>query len=82
MVLFWAAITPQGKQNRTNKSIADIVTFSNFMYTYFNQSDSKENQKAGSWLTEEDLGMEECNQLLNTAKTADKTEGPYKWMLR
>ncbi len=82
MVLFWAAITPQGKQNRTNKSIADIVTFSNFMYTYLNQSDSKENQKVGSWLTEEDLGMEECNQLLNTAKTADKTEGPYKWMLR
>ncbi len=41
------------------------------MYTFFNLSDSKENQKAGSWLTEEELGMEEGNLLLSNAKTAD-----------
>ncbi len=44
------------------------------MYTFFNLSDSKENQKAGSWLTDEELGMEEGNLLLSNAKTADNTE--------
>ncbi len=44
-----AAITPppppQGEQNRTNKCIADLLKFSHRMYTFYNQSDSNENQK-------------------------------------
>ncbi len=31
------------------------------MYTFFILFDSKENKKAGSWLTDEDLGMDEGN---------------------